>query len=787
MPKHYVKCCVKLLLLSTTAMAGAASGAMAGTTIPMPLQAQTIDSNGVDLLNGISRPSMPQLSIGAGDNVLARSFQFNYDDHRDNFFGKMYKSTFSYEDRSVDVGYPYGAPACAYSATASADGTLCARTDISSSYSNPLPLPPASDANAYVNAGLYTLLDSDGTVATYAAKYRVVYADGYQPQAYITKVVKPSGEILNYYYVNSAVAEPHLSAVTSNYGYMLKYEYYTRDSAHPYYGDITVKNVTAINLAVDYCDPYADHCTGTQPWESWSFDAAYSNFPTQVPDDVIQSDYQTVTPPLMGTFTLSFDKFQYPSGRTILRNPVGAGYFQTVTTQIVYYDEWCDEVWVYDGPGDTSGHQEDICSYIPVYDTVANDTCTAFDTKFCADGPFAVKNGAGTWNYNFSSKYAGSPGANPHATMTITDPAGKTRTVVSDGYYSNSGDPTVYNVTRRITASTDKNGKTTTYEYAQPYALLTKITYPEGNKTQMVYDSRNNLTERRDIAKPGSGLADRVWTAAYPSTCASSITCNKPLRIRDANGNLPANIGNAAMQTDFTYDPVHGGVLTETGPAVLDPVNGQLVRPRTRYTYTAMYAQVKNASGAMVNAEGPIYKLTKVSSCRTVTTANPDTCVGTANETIVEYAYNSSNLLKTSETVHPGGAAIHLDQPYSATNLWAKTTYTYDNVGNVTVIDGPREDVDDKSYKTYDVLRRPVFEISVDPDGPATGSCPGGTGCLKRSVIKHYYDTAGREYRTEQGIGNATDGSDFTYTSYTLTTFDSVTDLPVKTVTATKP
>ena len=325
----------------------------------------------------------------------------------------------------------------------------------------------------------------------------------------------------------------------------------------------------------------------------------------------------------------------------------------------------------------------------------------------------------------------------------------------------------------------DALNRTTLYE--GPARYPSKITYPEGNYVTFTYDSRHNITQKIEYAKPGTpgSPAPLTWTAGFSSDCPNYLTCNRPNYIIDARGN----------RTDYTYDPTHGGIVTETGPA--DETG---VRPQTRYTYTALYAQVKNASGALVNADTLVYKLTKVSTCRAATVADPAACVGTSNETVTEYTYASNNLLKTSETVHPGGTAIHLDQPYSATNLWAKTSYTYDTVGNVVTVDGPREDVDDKTYTTYDLLRRPVYQIGVDPDG---------AGTLKRAVIKHSYDVDGREYLTETGTGTAitfvkyvpsdlvatipTDVTDFVATSYTQTTFDPVTGLPVKTIAATKP
>ena len=61
--------------------------------------------------------------------------------------------------------------------------------------------------------------------------------------------------------------------------------------------------------------------------------------------------------------------------------------------------------------------------------------------------------------------------------------------------------------------------------------------------------------------------AKPVTTATFDT--AHPRSANKPLTMTDARGNV----------TTYTYAPEHGGVLTETQPAV----NG--VSAQTRYTY----------------------------------------------------------------------------------------------------------------------------------------------------------------------------------------------------------
>lgn len=294
----------------------------------------------------------------------------------------------------------------------------------------------------------------------------------------------------------------------------------------------------------------------------------------------------------------------------------------------------------------------------------------------------------------------------------------------------------------------DELNRTTTYEYNSPGGHVTKAVYPEGNRDEFDYDPRDNLIQTRSYPKDGG--APIVQTANYDTTCTNLKTCNKPNWIVDARGN----------RTDYVYSPVHGGILSETGPA---DANG--VRPQTRYEYTQLTPMP--GTGAQ-----PVWRLTKESTCVWAAPANPASCVGTSDEQVTLYAYDDPHLLLTTKTVKAGDNSISQTE-----------SYTYDVAGNVAAVDGPRTDVDDIRYMTYDTQRRPVFEIGVDPDG---------SGVLRRAAVQHLYDLDGNEYRTETGTcgtvtfaGSVPTGcSDFVIDTYAQKIFDTATGLPVKTIVA---
>ncbi|MFA6219948.1 MAG: hypothetical protein WC692_09260 [Erythrobacter sp.] len=317
-------------------------------------------------------------------------------------------------------------------------------------------------------------------------------------------------------------------------------------------------------------------------------------------------------------------------------------------------------------------------------------------------------------NFTYASSTAGSS-----QTTTVTSGTGATEIFVVD------------TITSKLTSHTDPQGGVTTFLY-DAAGRKTRETYPEGNYTNWTYDSRGNVTQIRRVAKPGSGLADIIWTASYAATCTNDLTCNKPNYIVDERGN----------RTDFTYDATHGGVTRVQLPAA----STGAPRAQVDYTYSALYAQVKNSSGVLVNVSTPSYKITQVKSCATAAT-----CAGSANETVITYAYNNPNLLMTSMTIAAGNGSAS-----------SQNQYSYRPTGKLWKIDGPLAGTDDT---TYFLDRRSTFRppstpwtsavIYPDPD-------PDGAGPLKRPAIRRTYGDGTLISKVETGTVTGTAASDMT-------------------------
>ena len=206
-----------------------------------------------------------------------------------------------------------------------------------------------------------------------------------------------------------------------------------------------------------------------------------------------------------------------------------------------------------------------------------------------------------------------------------------------------------------------------TYVWAGAVRHVDRKTNPEGNETRYSFGTLTPTTysrirqpvEVRQVAKAGSGLADIVTTATYPSltVCANPKTCEKPTSTTDARGAV----------TDYTYDPAHGGVLTATGPAV----NG--IRPQKRLIYAQRYAWVKNSAGAFVQATTPVWVLTEERSCITSATVGNACAGGSADEVVTAYDYGPNSgpntLLLRGVVTTADGQSL-------------RTCYGYDAVGN---------------------------------------------------------------------------------------------------------
>ncbi|WP_256077337.1 RHS repeat-associated core domain-containing protein [Massilia sp. YIM B04103] len=242
----------------------------------------------------------------------------------------------------------------------------------------------------------------------------------------------------------------------------------------------------------------------------------------------------------------------------------------------------------------------------------------------------------------------------------------------------------------KILKSVDPLGRVVVNTYDGHNRLINSV-LPEGNRVEYDYDdapcaSQNRCTHNiktvRRIAKPGSSLPAQVGSFSYEGNF------NKVASSTDARGQV----------TSFTYT-AQGNPLTITAPA-----DAQGNQPVTTYAY-ASYT---------VSGFPAFYLQTSVSS-----KAAPGVTVQTST------SYNAANKYVPQTIVQDAGG------------LNLGTSYTYDAIGNLIQVDGPRSDVSDIVSTAYNAQRQPIQV--TDAQG---------------KVERKAYDADGRLLRVASQIGS---------------------------------
>ncbi|WP_116091755.1 hypothetical protein [Sphingomonas crusticola] len=219
-----------------------------------------------------------------------------------------------------------------------------------------------------------------------------------------------------------------------------------------------------------------------------------------------------------------------------------------------------------------------------------------------------------------------------------------------------------------MVGSTDQNGHQTTMGYTS--AQLGWVKPPEGNQVDFL--SNNRLADAGHSFHPKTGsLAAPITpdgkTFPTDSDCASDrIRCNLPKTISDGNGNV----------TSYTYDPVHGGVLTETKPAGSGGIS-QVVR----HHYAQRYAWIKNSAGSFVPASTAVWLPTDDHTCTSGATSGENCVAGSVKEVVTTYEYGPdsgpNNLQLRGKVVTADGQSL-------------RSCYLYDTQGNKIAETSPR-------------------------------------------------------------------------------------------------
>jgi hypothetical protein len=558
---------------------------------------------------------------------------------------------------------------------------------------------------------VYTFQAADGTVATFRPLGGGDCSDAYRC-AYVSQIVDPDGTRLSFDYANDGGAGgAHLRAVTSSRGYLLLFEHL---------GGNLVSRACVINLAVTP-RPADNLCPAGAPAANYSYVVA--NGATRLASVASPSGRTSgfTYGSANGVATMGFVKpgatapwltnllGGWPDEDGMTQEIVGAQTFADGQSYNYYFEPTPDADnrapsiaggWFEDGAGDR----------------------TSLDYEFPA------------LPRSFSSSF------------TPDQPNG--------GYpYVNYGDVVLQATSGPVTV-TDPLGRVTTNHYCDPAAeaglplsehqrcivtLLQWTIDPDGIKTVLSYDGWRNVREVRRKSKDGS-LPDIVTSAAY--ACINPKSCAKPTSFTDPN----------LKTTDYTYAPEHGGVLTETGPAVpTRQADGSIadVRPQKRYIYALRHAWIRDPLGGSgyVQAEPGTWLLTGESFCRTsAATGNPASpCARIGDEVATVYDYGPDS---GPNTLMLRGTAVTAD------GATLRTCYAYDERGYKVSETGPGANLASCPASAPAAAAAYTTSYRYDADGRQTGTIspdPDGAGPLTFPAVRNTYDSAGQLQTVEQG------------------------------------
>lgn len=489
----------KAVLLAATILCGILPNTLKAQStlpaVPAPPVFSNVDENGVDVATGTFNFSLPLVSIGEGDGKLEFRVQTS---------GKSWRG----HNFEGSVGCASGTDCLVRF-----DGDSEKFTNNNGAYIS----QQAEGAKLSLANGLYTYTKADGTIIVFSN----IPLMGYRP----TLIVTPQGA--NYdltydvkYASTPAGLMPVLSAlatVTSSYGYQLRFLQVVPNGG----GFPSLAKVTAINNAVDYCNPNHsgfENCPNmTQAWPSVS---VVSTAPTGGSAPLITSATNA-----LGAVT---------SFTTVASGPA-AGQLATVKR-----------------PGSTAN------ALAVAYDTVGNVASVTLE------------------NLVFGYNYAVSNGI---ATMTRTNPNGSTKvytTTLSVGRPSSIKDES----NRTISYTYDTFGHVT--RVTMPEGNYTNYTYDTRGNVTLVRQVAKAGSGFADIVTSASydATCTNNFTCNQPNTTTDAKGFITNYSYDPATGDLltvqapAAAAGGARPTTNYGYTTLQTYVKNSAGAVVAsgDPI-----------------------------------------------------------------------------------------------------------------------------------------------------------------------------------------------------------------------
>lgn len=312
---------------------------------------------------------------------------------------------------------------------------------------------------------------------------------------------------------------------------------------------------------------------------------------------------------------------------------------------------------------------------------------------------------------------------------SVTDGRGETVTYTwVDGLLVEVESPDGGTVTYTHTADgqvetiTDARGKTTTMDYDSAGNIVSSLS-PGGAESEFGYDASGRMTSATD---PNGGVTEYAYDAADRLVSLTDPRDNETTFTYDATGHLltttDADEGVSTVVYDDLYRPV--SVTDAEGNTTLTDYDevGNVIETTspTGDVSTFAYDDIKQVVEAVTPRGNELFATAEDFTWRY-------TYDEVGNRTVVEDPEGGE-----TTTTYDG-----LSRPVSVEDPLGKvTTMSYDLGGNILAVEDPNED---ETTTTYDEMGRPL--VVTTPEG--------------RTVTRSY-DLAGNLVRLEDGLGHAT-------------------------------
>jgi RHS repeat-associated protein len=700
----------RFCLLVGTALCGLIVATSAHAQSRDPAVFSNVDDNGVDLALGTFEAGATHISIGEGEGMLS----FGFSTAKGVWGANSY--TGGIEVTGSDVKVYFGGDAEKF--------TLSGSTYTSQQ---------REGSSLTLSAGVYTYTRDDGTVILFEqSKWPVAGTQNALP----TQITQPNGLRLNIFYKTVGSAA-RIQSVTNNRGYQLKYNYGTATS-------VIVSGVTAINNAVDYCDPNADTCGGfTQSWPTTSVTTSSAS--------TAGANVYTITDALNRTSRFTVNAATQVSG---IKRPSAAS----------------DNVTVgYDGAGKVSSVASNGVTYNYSYvvsagiatmtrTNPAGNTLVA-TTTLSVGRPSSIKdelNRTTSFTYDANGRLTRMTYPEGNYVDTAYDTRGNVTTstrvgksgsgvaniVTSAAYPASCTNPKTCN---KPASTTDALSRVTNYSYDANTGQLLTVTAPAATAGGVQPQTRYSYTSAQAYYKNSAGsivasgssisLLTGVSSCQTTASCAGAADEVKtsiaygPQSAGIANNLLPVSstsgngTGSLSVTTSYAYDQI-GNQTSVDGPLA-----------GTADTVTVRYDTGRQVvGGVMPDPDGAGVRKHQA----TRTTYNVDgqatlVEVGTVNSPSNADWSGFTTLQQGNYTYDVHGRLIKSTATASGTT-YAVTQNSYDSLGR---LDCTVRRMDPAQWNGQTAACTPQTTLADNPD----------------RVVRRYYDAASQLVRVQTGVG----------------------------------